>query len=391
MVAIIETRALGHFLLVEEQRQQSSPEGAEVRFGEDNPVDCNDYRCVIRHMLFSVHLDDWALDKASVQLEALMSDASSGTPFMRRPFRLMRLTQDATKLMSRLTLTHMDREIAVAERAVRKIEAEELRSNETSSEVSLGISWPPRSPKVVLNHIRQAENALRLGIIDHRRYDRLVGKFADAALAEERRQADQDAMLHEYVRILGFLRLPTDLMVHATESAQRLVPEPGYYVTRSEDLTKEQQSEYYSAFSGRVSPELVRKYKFVRLQSLLETAILYDSDLSFEAIEREALLLGQLSGDRDDYYSAAVADAVQFLERLPQENRAERLALLRHLNGDKRTIVGPFAFTGEGAVCSVSLLRQYFDFLRLPIKALRQLAKDSKRPAQQRTMHLAEF
>jgi hypothetical protein len=97
----------------------------------------------------------------------------------------------------------------------------------------------------------------------------------------------------------GFLRdLPTDRVARGKVSQGRLVPEPGYYVNRIAQLTDDQQAEYLIAFSGRSTLPPARKYTFVRLVSLLESAVFYPGKVDDAAAEREALRLGSTKVER---------------------------------------------------------------------------------------------
>jgi hypothetical protein len=140
------------------------------------------------------------------------------------------------------------------------------------------------------------------------------------------------------------------------------------------ELSDDQQAEYAKAFGPEPTPDLVRKYLFVRLQSILETAILHESEFYFEALEREARLLADLGGDSAKQYGLLVADTVRFLAKLKPDDRAERLACLRALH--ELSANGRVLGTGVSwSDRSVRLTGDYCEFVRCSIISLHTAAK----------------
>jgi hypothetical protein len=343
-------------------------------------LECLDYRYVIVRLLLTVHLDEWALDHAFDCLQVLCSDPSATTPYTKDRWRLIELTQDAAKLATRLSLAGLHREAEVAMRVatlgVEAAQHEGLLFDGFLRQADLTISGAKRS-NVVLNHPRQADNAMRLGVIAHKRHQQLAAKFSKERGARNAREATQLALLAAYAKAPGFLpSLPPDGPAKGKMLSQRLVPEPGYYVTRVSDLTDDQQAEYAVAFTRDAVLIWARKYMFVRLQTLLETAILHDSGPGLAALEREARLVSQLRGDSPEYYALAVADAINFLSGLSPQERSDRLRCLRALHGTAHAVsvqvTGLSVSTpNESGACAVRLSPQYFDLLRRPLAELR--------------------
>ncbi len=100
----------------------------------------------------------------------------------------------------------------------------------------------PKRIRFIPNHIRQADNLLRLGIIDRKRYDAVTKRIGTA---EEKIHQDQAAFA-EYLRGREFLKLPKD-PVPDDGPISGLVPSPGYY-SRVETLSPVQLREYARAF-----------------------------------------------------------------------------------------------------------------------------------------------
>jgi hypothetical protein len=183
--------------------------------------------------------------------------------------------------------------------------------------------------RLVLNHRRQADNALRLGLIDEKRYKKTMERLGGKK--EEKEGRDQAFQRH--LSDVGFLKdLPTDRVALGKENKVALVPEPGWFDERLESLSDDQQAEYLRAFGRDTNLGLVAKYGQVRLTSLLRSLILEPDHVTLSAIERECRALSLINGrGRDDIYSQ-VADVVKFLDRMDRNERQERLDILRQLD-----------------------------------------------------------
>jgi hypothetical protein len=379
MISINHAYAELHPLILDAQsvlEEQFAPEADPeyVAMPEDPGTrvrNCLDYRYVMARLLLSVHLDDWALDQAFEYLQLLSSEASAETPYTRNRWRHIELIPNAAKLAERLALAKLRQEaevsLRVATRGVQTAQNEGLRFENFVRKAELTISGVKRA-NFVINHSRQAENALRLGIIDQKRYEKLAAKFASQRQAKNAGEAVQAALFTAYAKSPGFLPgLPPDALSVGKSSSQHLVPEPDYHVTRLAELTEDQQAEYAAAFGPEPVLQWARKYIFVRLHSLVETAILYDRGVGLDAIEREARVLSRLRGDTSsDYYGVAVVDAVRFLSELTPQQSTERLGCLRALHAKSQA--------GGLGMCSVRLTPWYFEFLRRPIAELRGFA-----------------
>ena len=183
--------------------------------------------------------------------------------------------------------------------------------------------------RFVLNHRRQADNALRLGLIDERRYkktiERLQGKKVQSWEREE--------SLRRYLSDVGFLKdLPTDRVALDKVMQVSLVPEPGWFDEQLEVLTADQQAEYIRAFDSSTNLKLISKYVQVRLTSLLRSMVLHGEQVDFASIERECRALSTITGNsyRDVY--SQVADVAQFLGSSAPVERRERLGILRQMD-----------------------------------------------------------
>jgi hypothetical protein len=235
-----------------------------------------------------------------------------------------------------------------------------------------------RRPQVVLNHRRQADNALRLGVIDAERYQKILERLAYSASAEEAKEE----RLREFLAGGGFLRdLPTDHVALGKTPKSHLVPEPGYYVTRIAQLTDDQQAEYSIAFSDRTTLHLVRKYTFVRLMSLLESVLFFPGQIDERAAEREIQLMASLHDGSAGFYGREAGDVIAELSQQTLPERQVRAKLLREIDQRNERFSGGFTLTIGGVTAlGTPLSADYFRMIRLSIDDLRTMLRTGRVP-----------
>ncbi len=237
-----------------------------------------------------------------------------------------------------------------------------------------------KRPPIVLNHRRQADNALRLGVIDRNRYGEILKRLA----LYEATQETHEERLGQLLAGGGFLRdLPTDCDAKGKTPRSRFVPEPGYYVTRIPELTDDQQGEYLIAFCDRTTLPLVRKYTFVRLTSLLESVLFYPSQVDDAAAEKEARHIASLNEGSGAFYASEVSKVIACLCQQHLTERQTRAQLLRDI--DHRTVArmagaGLTLAIGGGSPLGMPLSADYFKAIRLPIDDLRIMQRTGRAP-----------
>lgn len=395
MIAINEAYTEIHTLLIEEhlvaEGALAFADGSEDR--GDIVRKCWDYRYKVWQLLLSIYIDDWSLDEAFRYLQMFSSSNWRTTPYTKNVSRTSELHYVALELTERLARSSMHSEarscVLLSEKWAKAVAKEREHMGDAFVYGAMGkddyiygarkILDRINRRKVVLKHIRQAKNALRLGVIDQKRYEILTVRFAEKDYAKRVEEGTQERVFHSYTKEYGFLQtLPPDGVATGKVKCARLVPEPGYYCVQLRFLTDDQQAEYVEAFGTSPVLVLTRKYLFVRLQSLLETAILYDSEISAGEFEREARLLGTLKSNNSKYYAQDVADTIVYLARLDPKERTERLRCLRALHANPPCgFCGFYGLSNDGAVCNVLIVQGYFEFVRRPLAQLREEAEGS--------------
>jgi hypothetical protein len=289
-----------------------------------------DYLWSATRLLFEFALDDWALDEASIWLDSLVSHAFAGSAFGEADRQRIDLIEPAAKLAERLIAakdqTSAEGALAVARAGLEKAKARGLLYDPYVAKAEDVVAGR-RKPRFVLNHIRQLENARRLGAVDETRYESNLGRLGERRAAKDAARVDQEELL----RTVSFVaELPVDSGLRLGAENRTLVPQPGYYEVHVEDLAADQQAEYVLAFGS--TPELghVQKYAFVRLSSLVRSAISFPDAVDPGMLSSEALVLSKLE-PRCAWVAHRVAQVLGYFQALDDRRRRAYADELREL------------------------------------------------------------
>lgn len=384
MVAVNEAFHFAHALLREREISagMGGTQGA-VTAGVVEVSDCAAYRYTCGELLFLIALDDWNVDTAFVWLERITCAPWQQSPYAQGSSRRIALTEPAGKLASRLSVVGLHeqatRALDVARSGLREAQKRQLNYDIFVRDPE-DILTGKRRAQVVINHQRQADNALRLGAIGAKRYQEILQRLASAAAADE----VSEERLRQFQVGGGFLRdLPTDRIARGKVSQCRLVPEPGYYINRIAQLTDDQRTEYLIAFSDRTTLPLARKYTFVRLVSLLESVLFYPGQVDDAAAEREARALASLHDGSGSSYGSDVADMVAELRRQPAAERQARATVLKAIERgcERNTSSAGITLTfGDFSPLGVPLCPDYFKTIGRSVDDLRIMQRTGRLP-----------
>jgi hypothetical protein len=188
----------------------------------------------------------------------------------------------------------------------------------------------PKRIRFIPNHMRQANNMLRLGIIDKKRYDALDKRIGGT----ETQLADDSAAFEKFVHSRQFLTLPMDVSP-SVKTKTDLVPAPGYY-SRVESLTGAQQYEYFVAYHGGAS-HLAQKYLPVRLDALMRAPFRGYADIGAVLGELRAIESAPGLTDSMRALCKEAITVIAFLSALSERERKHRIDLLNRFDCDPRS------------------------------------------------------
>jgi len=352
------------------------------------PQSARDYIYLIKILLAEVSLDDWNLEKAFDTFIQIEQEQVFQPHIERDRHRIYKFTEAITK---RFLATELKGEAS---------RSYELFTKVTNEMVAKGIGNPQyyrdnlekikmiragkKKPRFVFNHKRQAKNALRLGVIDKIKFEKLGGKYKEKADLYK----EKEERLKKYINNVGFIsELPYDVNANKDAPKKSLVPEPEYYGNNIYLLDDDQQAEYFIAFSCKTNLSLLNKYLFVRLDSLLKSVIrdfnitLLDQSMS----ELQFLMSLQDSKKSGVYYIEKIQGLFKYFRGLDEDGRRERLELLIKINdkfkgklcaepGNESLIDGlTRSFSQPRIDLLISTHLSFFDHAVSPLEHLRQL------------------
>lgn len=234
--------------------------------------------------------------------------------------------------------------------------------------------------RLILNHPRQAANALRLRLVDEKRYAKALERIEATVevVTEEREIFVAAAGDHQYIR------LPMD-PPEPGPPATGLVPNPDYY-SRIDTLAPQQRNEYWRAFFGG-EKDLIHKYVFIRATALLQAVI---GGFEIAPVVDEALTFAAASPARGSlgFYLQGLITALEVFQALPTSDRKERFKLLQSLDADPRegnsitisvdvdgAAKAPLAWIQKKPIL---LTPAYLDFMRQPLEAIRRYVETGR-------------
>jgi hypothetical protein len=340
--------------------------GAEPIVGEgDNsremPGDTTNalaYLWTVRQLLLGIALDEWALEEAIAYLEELVPvraprpapAENTGIPFLiynsesERIRRTYDLLEQACRLTVRLCAARCAdsaaRSLAIARELHRLIREYGARNEKGGEDVSTAwVLHPPitsnfvhpslrkaeeciagrSKPPIVLDSVKQVENAFRLGAIDRKRYKASLSRVTKTA---SRVGADRRERLAILARTRFAPLLPSDAQLKPSRNPGRIVPHPPPYIGGVKDLTPDQQAMYLEAFRSAHDLDLVAIYARFRLGSIFESAILFPERCDLAALAEEADALAQV-GFECRFTAGAAALMIRLIAELDDSRRAQ--------------------------------------------------------------------
>lgn len=391
MIAINDAFQQFHNLLclMQEGKTSIRDTGSEYLLHEV-PKSARDYVYSVKMLLAEVYLDDWNLDKAFdsfIQIE----EEHNYKPYIER--ELLRISKFTESITKRLFSTGLEAKSRKAQELftgiIKQIIARDIGNNRYHMErleKVKRIMDGKQKPRVTLNHIRQAENALRLGVIDDDKFTSLVVKFEGKS--EDLKKKEE--LLKEYIGKRGFIHeLPYDTNANRSAHKKSLIPEPQYYGNNIYLLDNDQQAEYFIAFSVKTNLSLVNKYLFVRLDSLINSVIRNFNITLFERSINELEVLESLQDPKSSgiYYIEKILELFHFFRDLGENDRTERLELIVKISdefkgklctepGNDRLVDGlPRSFTQPRAELIIGTHLSFFGNARSPLGDLREFYK----------------
>ena len=196
--------------------------------------------------------------------------------------------------------------------------------NNLPNEKSILKEW---GTKLVLNHPEKAINAYRLGKIDKKRFDKVMGKFNRIKSLEE----EMAVKINNFLKINKFIIKLSDANYKINSSNPKVVAFPSLYQQRFDHLSDDQKWEYLRTWGNKGNAELVAKYYEIRTREIMLGLIHNYNSINHTLLEKEISFFCENFGERFNRY-LVIADFFQYLKSLNSNIRQKKLLLLRTLD-----------------------------------------------------------
>lgn len=263
------------------------------------PQNANDYIYLLNARLAEVYCDEWDIINSYRTVKKLREQQFYGSQLVDNFEEKFKMAEMALTLTKRLAAANMHLEADDAMAFTRHIyEIYGFNFNEyfkSCLEETKNILTGIKKLKLIINHTRQADNALSNGVISKKQYDSLLQKFSEKSSAK----IDRERMLKDFLNTSKFIdELSYDKGANKAHLELKNVPGPSYFEDkRLHKLPKDQQAEYFMAFSVNSSLDLVKKYAYVRLVSYILSMSGESEQQLFEKICNECSLLFNIYND----------------------------------------------------------------------------------------------
>jgi len=290
-----------------------------------------DYLYVIGILLVKIYMDDWVIDKAFLLIKKMNENNFYDYKLTwEYEFELFPILK---RLWLRLKKAKLNEESEYVYEIINELFLKR-KERKYRPKVEKGKSSP-----LILTHLERAKNAFRLGLIDESKLNLFKKKNEE----EKKLELEGENRLINFLKEKEFLQdLPSDKEGNREISNKKLIPEPGYFKFYLLELSKDQQAEYFKAFSKGTNIKLIEKYLFVRLQSLLESVILYYSeDMLKKCIEECKSLRRIIEINKEKHgghsWVGTILRFLVFFKKLDKKDREERIFILKTLHEKNKT------------------------------------------------------
>lgn len=282
------------------------------------PQCANDYIYLINAILAEVYCDEWDIHASYRIVRRLQDTEYYGSKMFTTGEEKYRLVELASTLTKRLTAANRKNEssdVMKFTRYIYTVGKHDYMPYVMEPEMILS---GRKKLRIIINHPRQADNALSLGVITSDRYNKLCDRFAQRVAVD----IEKKRLLNDFINNGRFIgKLPyDDCVTHQEYIKSTYVPEINYFENiKLHMLSPENQSEYFVAFSRKSSISLVKKYTYVRLASYI---------LSINADNKNKLIDG-------------ICDECNLLYNIYDDSRQESHAtkeLIKELSDDMKSI-----------------------------------------------------
>ncbi|HEX2788638.1 MAG TPA: J domain-containing protein [Ignavibacteria bacterium] len=357
----------------------------------NNDEDCNsdflndemtakDFIYLIYTSLIEITLDDWQIEESYKWLKLFYERNIANTKYgkglltssipmlsnLAKNLHLIKLTTE-----SQYCFTKAEECLAIAQKEGLFYDNYVKSAHEIINEL--------KKPRIVITHIKQANNLLYYNIIDEKKYNDAMKRFNIRKNDDE----SKEDILKIFLLENEFQNLPLDILTVQVNITGKLINEPDYFDYYFNELTDEQKCEYKEAFSKSTNIKLIRKYVYVRLFSILKSIISFENQKIIKEVIKEVKFFKEIKAHRSSLDSEcdSLLSLLFFFSELSESDFKERMNLLNKLDSnaaeleiDKNSVI--VFWNRLSSKLTIKLNPSYYEFAKLPTEKFKKILSE---------------
>lgn len=239
-----------------------------------------------------------------------------------------------------------------------------------------------KKARLIIKHRRQAEAALRLGLINEKRMKGLLKRFD----GQEDAESERAKALQTFAQDIAFSPdVSPDLSTPSNRPPQ-LVNDTQYYESGLRFLAEEQRAEYAWVFYREPDLMRIRRYTHTRVDEIFRFVILRDGLRDLPRLISECYVLATAAKPaKKGGIGKEAAEVLTWLGGLADDEKRQRIEMLGRLHriapeaayGDMQSVTvsleGLVLSTGPDWRLCISTNHTFFDLLQTPITILKHI------------------
>ncbi|MBL7128786.1 MAG: J domain-containing protein [Ignavibacteria bacterium] len=350
----------------------------EIDSGSDDTSEIknvNDFLSVLHELIIDITLDNWKIEET---YKWILKYLELGSKLSKNKLKQIDLIPTLTSLAEKLYIANFKKEadfcLSKAEKYLIIAKKEGLFFDNFVNDAK-EVLIKSGKYRVVVTHLVQAKNLYKYKIINEKRFNDSLRKFN----TKEDEENKKEEILKQFIFNTRFLKeLPSDKFDDYVFIENKLIEEPGYFNYNFEELNVEQKTEYKKAFSINTTLQLVRKYIYVRLHSLLKSIISFKDLDIIESVIIELEFLKKIKAPRSsvDFDCDQLIELIRYFKSLSNDDLIERINLLLELDihalelAETKTEYLSFVNPSD-VIFRIELNKQYYDIAKLSIDDLK--------------------
>jgi len=284
---------------------------------------------IFYHTLFSdlidIYIDTWELFKAQELIQYLIKNNFFQTNLLSTNYSFMVIFLEQLSNLSKkfTSIGEYDLSKNLLEQITFYKKKYKYRGVDDSFDYVEDIAEGRKKFRIIINHLKLAENAYKINAISEKKYKELLKRFKNRQILLEQ----TNKILTKYLLTNTFIALPFDIKINFGFMIN-YIPEVWYGDNKIVyKLSVQQQYQYYYTFYIKPEVNLIKKYLFVRLCSYIlsvnnyKNGNLYINDILNECVLIDKFYIKTIIADQSSkrYIESFISDIKKLQNKTKQE------------------------------------------------------------------------